>query len=326
MICLGIEGTAHTIAISIMDSKNNILADVRQMYTTKTSGIIPQEAAKFMDLNKENVLKQALNQANLSMKDIDLIAFSQGPGLAPSLLVTFRFAKELALSNNKPLIGINHIAAHLSSGHMFHPLKDPVYVFVSGANTQIIVLESGKYRILGETLSIGLGNALDKFGREASLGFPAGPRIEEMAKKGFYVKLPYSVKGMDVDFSGIVTEAIKKLKQGEKLENLCFSLQETFFAMLTEVTERALAHTDKKEIIIIGGVAANKRFSKMLSIMCQERNSKFYVCPLKYAGDQAVMIAYLGLKMYKSNKKLIPIEQLDINPKWRADELEVYWN
>ena len=326
MICLGIEGTAHTIAVSIINSKNNILADARQMYTNKTSGIIPQEAAKFMNLNKEDVLKQALNQANMSMKDIDLIAFSQGPGLAPSLLTTLKFAKELAIDNNKPIIGINHIAAHLSSGAMFHPLKDPVYVFVSGANTQIITLEYGRYRILGETLSIGLGNALDKFGRAAGLGFPAGPKIEELAKKGVYVKLPYSVKGMDVDFSGIVTEAIKKLKQGEKIENLCFSLQETFFSMLTEVTERALAHTDKKEIIVIGGVAANKRFSEMLSIMCKERNSKFYVCPLKYAGDQAVMISYLGLKMYKSNKRLMPVEELDINPKWRADELEVYWN
>lgn len=324
MKVLGIEGTAHTIAASIVDSKGDILADARSMYTTKESGIIPKEASLFMEANKEVVLNKVFDESKLSFYDIDAIAFSQGPGLAPSLLTTFKFAKSLALKHNKPLIGVNHIAAHLESGFMFHPLKDPVYVFVSGANTQIIVLESRRYRVLGETLSIGLGNALDKFGRESGLGFPAGPRIEEMAKKGSYVKLPYSVKGMDVDFSGIVSEALRQLKKKEDLNNLCYSLQETCFSMLTEVTERALAHTDKKEIIVIGGVAANKRFSEMLTSMCNDRGAKVYVCPLKYSGDQATMIAYLGMKIFKS-KKYPKIDVYDINPRWRVDEIEVNW-
>ncbi|MBI2670920.1 tRNA (adenosine(37)-N6)-threonylcarbamoyltransferase complex transferase subunit TsaD [Candidatus Woesearchaeota archaeon] len=324
MICLGIEGTAHTIAASVVDSKNQILSDIRAMYTTEKTGIIPKDAAKFMEEKKNLIIENSLEEANLTFDDVDVIAFSQGPGLAPSLLVTLNLAKSLALKYKKPLVGINHIAAHLNSGFLFCNIKDPVYVFVSGANTQIIVLESKKYRILGETLSIGLGNALDKFGRIASLGFPAGSKIEELAKKGSYIKLPYSVKGMDVDFSGIVTEAIRKLNQGERLENLCFSLQETCFSMLTEVTERALAHTEKKEIIVIGGVAANKRFSEMLSTMCKERSAKFYICPIKYAGDQATMIAYLGLKIFKT-KKLTPLEKIDILPRWRADEIDVNW-
>ncbi len=325
MKCLGIEGTAHTIAASIVTDKKEILSDVRAMYTTEKTGIIPKDAAKHMEEKKDYILKEALAQAKLSFDDIDLIAFSQGPGLAPSLLVTLKFAKELSIRYKKPLMGVNHLAAHLCSGFMFCPVKDPVYVFVSGANTQIIALESGRYRVFGETLSIGLGNALDKFGRAALLGFPAGPKIEQLAKSGSYIKLPYSVKGMDVDFSGIVTEAIKQLKSGKKLEDLCFSLQETCFSMLTEVTERAVAHTDKNEVLLIGGVAANKRFSEMLNIMCKERNCKFYVCPIKYAGDQAVMIAYLGLKMFKT-QKLNPIEKLDILPRWRVDELEVTWH
>lgn len=326
MMCLGLEGTAHTIAASIVTDKDEILSDVRCMYTTKKTGIIPKDAANYIEGKRDFIVKEALTQADLSFEDIDIIAFSQGPGLAPSLLVTLKLAKELAIKNNKPLIGVNHLAAHLNSGFLFcKEIKDPVYVFVSGANTQIIALESKKYRVFGETLSIGLGNALDKFGRSASLGFPAGPKIEELAKKGSYIKLPYSVKGMDVDFSGIVTETIKQLKSGKKLEDICFSLQETCFSMLTEVTERALAHTDKKEILVIGGVAANKRFNEMLKIMCYERNCKFYTYPIKYAGDQATMIAYLGMKIFKT-QKLIPIEKIDILPRWRVDELEVTWN
>lgn len=324
MKCLGIEGTAHTIAASVINDKNKILSDVRAMYTTEKTGIIPKEAALFMKEKKDFIIENALKEANVSFREIDVIAFSQGPGLAPSLLVAFNLAKELALKHKKPLVGVNHIAAHLNTGFLFHKLKDPVYVFVSGANTQIIVLESKKYRILGETLSIGLGNAFDKFGRSASLGFPAGSKIEELAKGGSYVRLPYSVKGMDVEFSGIITEAIKKLGQNISLNDICYSLQETCFSMLTEVTERALAHTEKSEVIVIGGVAANKRFNEMMSVMCKERDAKFYICPIKYAGDQAVMIAYLGLKIFKS-KKFQSISEIDILPRWRVDELEVNW-
>jgi len=324
MICLGIESTAHSFSIGILkDSK--ILGEAKSMYTTEKGGIIPIGAAKHHREIKDKLLKEVLEQANIKITEVDLIAFSAGPGLAPCLLVGLNFAKELAKKYNKPLIPVNHIVGHLEIGKLLTEARDPVYVFVSGANTQIIAFEGGKYRIFGEALSIGLGNAFDKFGRVVGLGFPAGPQIEELAKKGKYIELPYNVKGMDVDFSGIITRAEQLHKKRANVEDLCFSLQETCFAMVTEITERAMAHTNKKEALLIGGVAANKRFVEMLSIMCKERNAKFYACPMKYSGDNGMQIAVAGLKEYKAVKNVPDLDRIDINPNWRVDQVEVKW-
>jgi len=328
MICLGIESTAHTFGIGIVTDKK-ILADQRIMYTSEKGGIIPSEAANFHRKNKEEILKKALDKAKLKIEDADVISFSEGPGLPPSLIVGKEFAKELALKYDKPLIGVNHLCGHLEEGKFFTEAKNPVFVFVSGANTQIIAHEGGKYRVFGEALSVGLGNALDKFGRAVGLGFPAGPKIEELAKKGKYIDIPYVVKGMDVEFSGIVTHCINLYKKGIPVEDLCYSLQETGFAMLIEVTERALAHTGKKEALLIGGVAANKRFVEMLEIMCKERGAKAYACPLKYSGDNGVQIAIAGLLQFRSGYKVYRTKEdvlkADINPVWRIDEVETPW-
>ncbi len=202
--------------------------------------------------------------------------------------------------------------------------KDPIYLFVSGANTQIIALEGGRFRIFGETLDVGVGNALDKFARGMNLGFPGGPQVEKLAVNGKWLEFPYSVKGMDVAFSGLVTAALEKFKKGASKEDLCYSFQESAFSMLTEVTERAMAHCNKKEVVIIGGVAANKRLASMLDSMCKERNAKFYVVPLKYSGDQAAMIAWQGLLEYQAGTRH-DLETLDIDPYQRVDQIKVNW-
>ncbi|MBL7160212.1 MAG: hypothetical protein ISS95_01495, partial [Candidatus Aenigmarchaeota archaeon] len=166
---------------------------------------------------------------------------------------------------------------------------------------------------------------------------------ENMRKTGLprsynYVELPYVVKGMDVSFSGITTRAINLLKNKKaSLEDLCFSLQETCFAMLTETVERAVAHTEKKEVLLTGGVAANKRLQEMLRIMCEERGAKFAVVPKELAGDCGAMIAWTGILQYRHRKNL-PCEyenireadlsrEYDINifPRWRADDVEISW-
>jgi len=320
MICLSLEGTAHTAACSVVSSKREVLSDVRDMYQSETHGIIPSEAAQHHKRLFPKLIRQAIEQAKV--KKIDLVAYSQSPGLPPSLKETLTAAVDIAKDLNVPLIGVNHVCSHLSSAHFFTKTKDPVYIFVSGANTQIIALEGDRFRIFGETLSSGIGNALDKFGREIGLGFPAGPKIEKLAKKGKYVELPYTIKGMDIEPAGIVTSAINKFKKGIPKEDLCFSIQETLFSMLTEVTERALAHTTKKEAVLIGGVAANQRLIEMLTIMCKERNAKFFVVPLKYSGDQSVMIGMQGLLEYQAgNRTKTP----DINPYERVDEVKVTW-
>lgn len=318
-ICLGIESTAHTFGVGIVSSKGTILSDIRNPYTTTKGGIIPMEAAKHHESIYSETIKKTIQDSK-----IDVIAYSCAPGLSPCLRVGLKAAKELASDLKVPLVDVNHIVAHLSSGSLFTEAKNPVYIFTSGANTQIISLEDKYFRIIGETLDVGIGNALDKFGREIGLGFPCGPKIEELAKNGKYIELPYTVKGMDLSFSGIVTSALQKYKQGISKEDLCFSIQETFFSMLTEVAERSLAHLNKNEILLIGGVAANKRLCEMLEKMCKARNAKFYTVPLKYAGDQGVMIAYQGILEYK-NGRSINVNKADIRPYERIENIEVFW-
>jgi N6-L-threonylcarbamoyladenine synthase len=323
--CLGIESTAHTFGVGIVDFGGNILANEKDTFTTEKGGMIPSDVAKHHEQLKDVILQKALASAKLLMKDVSLISYSAAPGLAPSLLVGLKFAKELAKKHNKPLIGVNHSICHLTIGDLICKAKDPVYLYVSGPNTQVIAFAGGKYRIFGETLDIGLGNMLDKFAREIELGFPGGPKIELLAKEGKnYSELPYSVKGMDVSFAGMFTKALRLFQQGVSKEDLCFSLQETAFAMLAEVSERAMAHTDKKELLLIGGVAANKRLGAMLDKMCKERGAEFRAVPLPYSGDQGVMIAWQGVQQFKAGEKSDP-DKAEIRPYERIDEVEVNW-
>src|SRR3989344_5816380 len=323
MLSLGIESTAHTFGASVVDDRGKILSNVKDMYQTSKGGIIPQKAAEHHRTLGNKIIKQALKEAKTTLENIKVIAYSKGPGLPPGLLAGRDITKKIALQYEKPVQEVNHLVAHLEIGKVLTRTKDPVFILATGANTQIIAFEGGKYRVFGECLSIAVGNALDKFGRNIGLGFPAGPKIEELAKKGKYVELPYVVKGMDVEFSGIVTHAANLYKKGAKKEDLCFSIQETIFSMLTEVAERAMAHTGKKELLLIGGVAANKRLIEMLTIMCRERKAKFYVVPVEYSGDQGVMIAWTGILEYKRNKKYysnLDIKKVDINSNWRIDD------
>lgn len=324
MIALGIESTAHTFGVGIINSEGVILANIKDAVTTESGGLIPNSLAKHHIEVKEKVLNAALGKANLTLADINLIVYSQGPGLAPCLRVGTEFAKKLSKENNIPIIGANHCVAHLTIGQLLCKMNDCVFLYVSGVNTQVIARSGNRFRIFGETLDTGLGNALDKFGRNAGLGFPAGPKIEELAKNGKYIELPYSVKGMDVSFSGIVTSAVRLLKKGEKIEDVCFSLQETCFAMMAEVCERALAHAEKSELLLVGGVAANKRLSEMLFVMCKERNAKFGAVPLEFAGDQGLMIAWQGLLEYNAGRR-VDVLSADFYPYERSDEVEVIW-
>ena len=300
-----------------MTERGEILSEAREMYRSSDKGIIPNKCAEFLKSVKNDVIETALIESKV--KKFDLVAFSQGPGMPLSLWVGANTAKSLSEKYNIPLVGVNHLISHLEIGKLMCNAKDPVYILATGANTQIAAFEGGKYRIFGECLSIGVGNALDKFGREIGIGFPAGPKIEELAKIGKYIELPYAVKGMDVEFSGIITRAIQLYKKGAKKEDLCYSLQETVFSMLTEVSERALAHTDKKELLLIGGVAANQRLISMLNKMCDDRKARFEVVPFRWSGDNSAMIAWTGILNYKKNKGN-KIDELKINSKWRIDD------
>lgn len=323
MICLGIESTAHTFGVGICDDKGKILANEKSVYKPKKGwGIVPMDAGKHHAVEGPEVVEGTLKKAGLKMGDIGLIAYSRGPGLPPCLYKGLKIAKDLAVEHKKPLVGINHCVAHIEIGRLSSGMKDPVVVYVSGANTQIISFSGGRYRVFGECMDMGIGNALDKFGRTVGLDFPQAPKIEQLAKKGKWIDLPYVVKGMDLSFSGILTSCIQKHEKGEKLEDICFSIQETFFSMLTEVTERALAHLGKDEVLLTGGVAANKRLQEMLSIMTKERGAKFSVVPREFSGDNGAMIAWTG---FLDRKNELNPGNADVDPRWRTDDVDISW-
>ena len=325
MISLGIESTAHTFGCGIIDHKGRIYANVNDAYKTEKGGINPSEAKLHHENAKDKVVGDALKSAGLKLEDIDIISFSAGPGLSPCLLVGIKKAKELAKKINVPLIGVNHCISHLEIGKLLTKSKDPVLLYPSGANTQIIAYDGGKFRVFGETLDQGVGNFIDSFARHIGLGFPGGPKIEKLALNGRnYIELPYVVKGMDVSFSGILTNLKQKYDCGKyRTEDLAFSLQETVFAMLVEVSERAMAHCNKDELVLGGGVACNKRLRQMCRIMCEERNAKFFAPPNEFLVDNGIQIAWLGLLQKNDASK--DYDSFDIKPYERTDDVIVTW-
>jgi len=316
---LGIEGTAWNFSAAIFDS--DLVCLHSAPYTPPSGGIHPREAAQHHAAVASEVISQTLSEAN---GPIDAISFSIGPGLGPSLRTVATAARTLALKLGVPLIGVNHCVAHVEIGRWFTKFNDPIVLYASGANTQVLGYLNGKYRIFGETLDIGLGNALDKFARSHNLPHPGGPIIEKLAKEGKYIPLPYTVKGMDLAFSGLLSAAKEASIRGEKMEDVCHSFQETAFAMCVEVTERALAHTGKDEVILVGGVGANQRLQEMLQTMCEERGARFMAPPRTYMGDNGAMIAYTGRIMLEVGST-IKIEESAVNPHYRSDQVEVTW-
>jgi N6-L-threonylcarbamoyladenine synthase/protein kinase Bud32 len=226
---LGIEGTAWNLSAALFD--RDLITLVSRPYNPPHGGIHPREAAQHHASEMKDLISSVLQEP----QKISGIAFSQGPGLGPCLRTVATAARSLSLALDVPLAGVNHCIAHVEIGRFDTGCRDPIVLYVSGANTQVIGYLNGRYRIFGETLDIGLGNALDKFARSKNFPHPGGPVIETHAKNGHYVELPYTVKGMDLAFSGLVSAA-QVSKEG--LSDVCFSLQETAFAMCVEVTER----------------------------------------------------------------------------------------
>ncbi len=322
MKALGIEGTAWSLSVAVVDERDVIVME-SDPYVPKEGGIHPREASQHHSEKIGELIRRVFSK--VPPEEIDVIAFSQGPGMGPCLRVVATVARVLALKLEKPLVGVNHCLAHVEVGRWKTKAKNPVTLYVSGGNSQVIARRGNRYRVFGETLDIGIGNALDKLARHMGLKHPGGPKIEELAKKGrnFY-ELPYVVKGMDFSFSGLVTAAQRLYDSGVRKEDVAFSFQETAFAMLTEVTERALAYLDLDEVLLVGGVGANSRLQEMLRIMCEDRGAKFYAPPKHLMGDNGAMIAYTGLLMFKHGHTT-PIEESHVKPDFRIESVEVNW-
>jgi N6-L-threonylcarbamoyladenine synthase len=321
MLCLGIEGTAHTFGVGIV-TKSEVLANESDSYSGV--GIHPRKAADHHAEVAGDILRRALKRANISVTDVDLISFSQGPGLGPCLRIAATCARTMSLRLGKPILGVNHCVAHVEVGRWTTGAKDPVTLYVSGGNTQIIAYAGGRYRVFGETLDIGIGNMQDIFGREVGMGFPCYREMDEMVENGKYIPgLPYTVKGNDFSFSGLLTQAIK-MSAAYPLQDVTKSLMEHAYAMVTEATERAMAHTEKDELLLTGGVAAAPRLQQMCHIMCEERGASCHVPPQKLCRDNGAMIAYEGLLEYSHGKRM-DFDETIVNQKWRTDEVEVTW-
>ncbi|PIN88788.1 UGMP family protein [Candidatus Pacearchaeota archaeon CG10_big_fil_rev_8_21_14_0_10_35_13] len=336
---LGVETTAHTFGIGIVElsgvlnnSESSIIVNIKESFTTDSGGLIPIVVAKHHKAVSQKVYDNALNDAKISEGEIVAVAVSNAPGLSPCLLEGLRFSKSLANRLKIPLIPVNHCIAHLEIGRITGA-KDPVLLYASGANTQVITYAGGKFRVFGETLDVGIGNFIDTFARYVGIGFPGGPVIDKLAQgvvEEDFVELPYSVKGMDMAFSGLLTNLKQKYDSKKfKLDNLAYSLQETAFAMLVEASERALAHTGKSELLLGGGVSCNKRLQEMCRKMCDDRGAKLFLLPNSLLVDNGGMIAFLGAIIYDSiinnKKKFLDIKNIDISPRERTDDVEVFW-
>jgi len=325
MICLGIESSANDFSVGIVDSNGHVLSLVTSSYIPPKGGIHPREAARHHAQSAPTILRRALEEASISIKEVDVIAFTQGPGLGPALRTGATVARTLAAYFNKPLVGVNHCVAHVEIGCLLLNMKNPLTVYVSGGNSLITRFEEGFFRVYGETLDIALGNLLDSFAQRAGLPFPGGPAVERLAKRSQrYIELPYTVKGMDLSFSGLLTHALRLLKQGVPIEDVCYSLQETAFAMVCEVAERALAHTRSDELMLTGGVAANQRLQEMLAAVAKEHGARFGVVDRRFAVDNGAMIAWTGLLAYQSGA-VTPIRDSLVKPRWRIDQVPIPW-
>jgi len=330
---LGIEGTAWAASAAVFvseaggDASEQSAADADSVfietdaYQPDSGGIHPREAAEHMSDAVPEVVETALDAAD---GPIDAVAFSRGPGLGPCLRTVGTAARALAGTLDVPLVGVNHMVAHLEIGRQQSGFDSPVCLNASGANAHVLGYRNGRYRVLGETMDTGVGNALDKFTRHVGWSHPGGPKVEAAAEDGEYVDLPYVVKGMDFSFSGIMSAAKDAYDESAPVEDVCFSLQENVFAMLTEVAERALSLTGSDELVLGGGVGQNARLRAMLEAMCDQRGADFYAPEPRFLRDNAGMIAVLGAEMLRAGDT-IAIEESAVDPEFRPDQVAVSW-
>lgn len=278
-------------------------------------------------------LNEAFPDETRPESQLSAICFTKGPGMGAPLQSCAVAARTLAIMWGLPLVGVNHCVGHIEMGRVVTGASNPVVLYVSGGNTQVIAYSNQRYRIFGETIDIAIGNCLDRFARVIGLSNDPSPgyNIEQEAKTpgAKFLELPYVVKGMDVSFSGILTfveqEAKNKLARGVITKaDLCFSLQETLFAMLVEITERTMAHCGQSQVLIVGGVGCNIRLQEMMAAMVKERGGTLCAMDHRYCIDNGAMIAQAGIfaLQYGETTKL---EDTWCTQRFRTDQVQAIW-
>lgn len=396
-LVLGIEGSANKIGIGIVREDGHILANVRKTYITPPgTGFLPRETAIHHSEHILSLIQSALDEAQIIPAQLSCICFTQGPGMGAPLSVGATVARTLSLLWQRPLLGVNHCVGHIEMGRLATGAKDPVVLYVSGGNTQVIAYAAHRYRIFGETIDIAVGNVLDRVARVLGLSNDPAPgyNIEQLAKKAsgaVFLELPYVVKGMDMSFTGLLTmvenlvhhpwyqlddgtlpnqpqqqqargsssssmgapQSSSSLAEAEQdtpshhtsssstttisfshaaqqiqtpftAADICYSLQETIFAMLIEVTERAIAHCRATDVLIVGGVGCNMRLQEMMKMMCDARGATAHGMDDRYCIDNGAMIAYAGLLGFQGGA-FTPMGKSTVTQRFRTDEVYVTW-
>ncbi|QEU58287.1 Kae1 [Kluyveromyces lactis] len=367
-LAIGLEGSANKLGVGIIkhpvlekhedsdlshECDVEILANIRDTYVTPPGeGFLPRDTARHHRNWVVRIIRKALTEAKIDdPTKIDVICFTRGPGMGAPLHCVAIAARTLSLMWDIPLVGVNHCVGHIEMGREITGAKNPVVLYVSGGNTQVIAYSEKRYRIFGETLDIAIGNCLDRFARTLKIPNAPSPgyNIEQLAKKcknkEKLVALPYTVKGMDLSMSGILQyidtlakDLYKKnlknkllfdSRTGEQLvtvEDLCYSLQENLFAMLVEITERAMAHVNSNQVLIVGGVGCNVRLQEMMAQMCKDRsNGQVHATDDRFCIDNGVMIAQAGLLEYRTGQFVKDLSETVVTQKFRTDEVYIAW-
>jgi N6-L-threonylcarbamoyladenine synthase len=312
--------------VGVVTDEGKILSDVRDIYTAAVgAGIHPREAAEHHSEVAARVVSRALLESSIAPSRLSAIGVALGPGLGPCLRVGATVARSLSSYYKTPLISVNHAIGHIEIGLLTTGAKDPLVVLVSGGHTAIAAFSGGRWRIFGETEDITIGNLYDMFARQIELPSPAGPEIEKLAaKSSVFLTLPYVVKGNDVSYSGLLTASLARLRSGATLEDVCFSMQEVSCSMLAEAVERSLAYTGKKEILLTGGVAANKVLRAKLEEVARLHEAHCYVVESTYTGDNGAQIAWTGLQAFRAGL-CTSVDRARVRPKWRLDDIDIPW-
>lgn len=358
---LGIGVIAHPVdsdgnPLQGLEGKDDaaiVLSNVRDTFVSPPgTGFLPRETAAHHRAKFVMVARRALADAGIRPDQIDCVCYTKGPGMGAPLAAVAVGARTLALLWRKPLVGVNHCVGHIEMGRAVTGATHPVVLYVSGGNSQVIAYAGKRYRIFGETLDVAVGNCLDRFARTLRLSNDPAPgyNIEQLAKGPFrdsddnsgperqplLLDLPYAVKGMDCSFSGVLTRADEwaaHMRAGRLAPDghsvitpadLCFSLQETVYAMLVEITERAMAHVGSNQVLIVGGVGCNERLQAMMGQMAAERGGSVYATDERFCIDNGIMIAHAGLLAHETGFET-PLAQSSCTQRFRTDEVLVAW-